>query len=148
MDAVEATTPDVVRGARMKAWLWTYAAALLTIGLLDAFWLGFVARDFYRTEMASVAAPEVRYLPALLFYLLYPVGLLALAFWPAPPDLGTAVLRAALVGLVAYATYDLTNLATLEQWSWRLAAVDVAWGTLLSAAAGASAYTVWRRVVG
>jgi uncharacterized membrane protein len=70
----------------MKPWLWAYAAALLAIGVLDALWLGVVARDFHRTELASIAAPEVRKLPALLFYLLYPVVLLALAFMPAPTD--------------------------------------------------------------
>jgi uncharacterized membrane protein len=130
----------------MKAWLWAYGAALLAIGVLDALWLGFVARDFYRTEMASVAAPEVRRLPALAFYLLYPAGLLALTLSPAPSDFWSAVGRAALVGALCYATYDLTNLATLRQWSWRLAAADVAWGTFLSAAAGACAYVAWRRL--
>jgi uncharacterized membrane protein len=132
----------------MKSWLWAYGAALLAIGVLDALWLGYIARDFYRTEMASVAAPEVRRLPALAFYLLYPAGLLALVLWPAPPDFWSAVGRAALVGALCYATYDLTNLATLRQWSWRLAATDIAWGTLLSAAAGASAYAAWRRTAG
>lgn len=83
----------------MKYWLWAYAAALLTIGVLDALWLGVVA-------------------------------------------------RAALVGLVCYATYDLTNLATLDQWSWRLAGLDVAWGTLLSAAAGTTASLVAQRLSG
>ena len=130
----------------MSDWIWAYAAALLTIGLLDAFWLGFVARDFYRTEMASAAAPRTRALPALLFYLLYPMVLLALAMWPAPFDFWTTVGRSALVGVASYATYDLTNLASLKQWSWRLAAADMAWGTLLSAAAGGCAYIAWRRL--
>jgi uncharacterized membrane protein len=132
----------------MKAWAWAYAAALLAIGVLDAFWLGFVARDFYRTEMASLAAPEVRVLPALMFYLLYPVALLALALVPAPVDWTQAALRAALVGLACYGTYDLTNLATLRQWSWTLAAVDMAWGTALSAAAGVAAFFAWQRATG
>lgn len=132
----------------IKPWIGGYLAALLAIGVLDALWLGFVARDFYRTEMASVAASEVRKLPAALFYLLYPAGLLALAFWPAPGGTLEAVGRAALVGLVCYGTYDLTNLATLRGWSGRLAAVDVAWGVCVSAAAGAAAWFVWRRLAG
>jgi uncharacterized membrane protein len=132
----------------MKAWAWAYIAALLAIGVLDALWLGFIARDFYRTEMASLAAPEVRVVPAVLFYLLYPVALLALALVPAPADWTQAALCAALVGLACYGTYDLTNLATLRQWSWTLAAVDMAWGTALSAAAGVAAFFAWQRASG
>jgi uncharacterized membrane protein len=128
----------------MKAWTGAYLAALLAIGVLDAIWLGFVARDFYRTEMASLAAPEVRRLPAALFYLLYPAALLALAMAPAPADWTQVAWRSALVGLACYGTYDLTNLATLRQWSWSLALVDMAWGTLLSAAAGVTASFAWR----
>jgi uncharacterized membrane protein len=129
----------------MKAWLWAYAAALLVIGVLDGLWLGFVARDFYRNQMASIAAPEVRLVPAALFYFLYPAALLALALVPAPADGAHAAARAALVGLACYGTYELTNLATLRQWSWQLAAVDMAWGTALSAAAGVAAFLAWQR---
>jgi uncharacterized membrane protein len=127
-----------------KPWIGAWLAALLAIGVLDALWLGFVARDFYRTEMAGVAASAVRRLPAVLFYLLYPAGLLALVLWPAPPTLWEAVVRATLVGLVAYGTYDLTNWATLREWSARLAATDIAWGCLVSAAAGAAGWSAWR----
>ena len=131
----------------MKAWFWAYGAALLAIGVLDALWLGFVARDFYRTEMASMAAPEVRRLPALAFYLLYPAGLLALTLSPAPSDFWSAVgPRRAGRARCATPPTTSTNLATLRQWSWRLAAADVAWGTFLSAAAGACAYVAWRRL--
>lgn len=130
----------------MAAWAWAYAAALLVVGVLDALWLGLLAKDFYRSEMAAVAAADVRWLPALLFYLLYPVGLMALALVPAPETLPGAVLRAGLVGLVAYGTYDLTNMATLKQWSWGLALTDTVWGTFLSAAAGGAAYWVLKRM--
>ena len=127
-------------------WAWAYGAALLVIGALDALWLGVLAKDFYRSEMAAVAAPNVRLLPAALFYLAYPAGLMALALVPAPGSLPGAVLRAALVGLVAYATYDLTNMATLKQWSWGLALTDAVWGTFLSAAAGGAAYWTLKRL--
>ena len=134
----------------MRSWLWAYAATLLAVGVLDAIWLGLVARDFYRTEMASIALPEVRLLPAALalFYLLYPAALLALALVPVPDDWSDAAGRAALVGLVSYGMYDLTNLATLRPWSARLAAVDISWGTTLSAIAGAAGFLAWERVPG
>jgi uncharacterized membrane protein len=129
----------------MMRWALAYGAALLALGVLDGLWLGFIARDFYRQEMGALMADEVRKLPALLFYLLYPVGVLALALHPMPADWKGALARGALVGAVAYATYDLTNLATLKQWSWRLAATDVAWGTFISACVAVVAFLVLNR---
>jgi uncharacterized membrane protein len=122
--------------------LLTYAAALLVIGVLDALWLGWLARDFYQREMGALMLPELKKLPAALFYLGYPLGLLALALTPHPGTLANAVLRSALLGLIAYGAYDLTNLATLKGWSPRLAMVDMAWGMVLSAVAGAVAWAV------
>lgn len=117
-----------------------YLAALLVLGVLDALWLGWLARDFYRREFGDLMAEQVRWLPAALFYLLYPAGLVALVLWPLPSGWGVAVARSALVGLLAYGVYDLTNMATLRHWGWGLAAVDMAWGTVVSAAAGAAAW--------
>ncbi len=129
----------------MTRWIWTYGAALLTVAALDGVWLGFVARNFYQREMAAVAADSFRVLPAVLFYLGYPAGVLALALHPLPDTLGTAVLRAALLGLLVYGTYDLTNMVTLKAWSLQLALVDVAWGTFITAVVGAVAYSVLQR---
>lgn len=129
----------------MTRWIWTYAAALLTLAAMDGIWLGFVARNFYQREMVAVAAESFRAVPAVLFYLGYPAGLLALALHPQPATLLEAVWRAALVGLLAYATYDLSNMATLKQWSVQLALVDVVWGVCLSAVIGGVAYSVLRR---
>ena len=125
--------------------LWAYGAALLMMGALDGAWLGFVARDFYAQRMAGHQAESVKLLPALLFYLAYPAGLVTLALMPLPESMMAAVLRSALLGLIAYGVYDMTNLATLRDWSVRLALVDLAWGTCASAAAGAAAYWVLRR---
>jgi uncharacterized membrane protein len=122
-----------------------YVAALLVLGVLDALWLGWVARDFYRGEMGSLMAEQVRWAPALLFYLAYPAAVIALALMPAPPTIGLALARSALVGLVAYGVYDLTNMATLRHWSLQLALVDVAWGTAVSACAGGAAWWAMAR---
>ena len=127
-------------------WGLAYAAALLALGVLDGVWLGFVERDFYRQEIGAQMVEQVRKIPAVAFYLLYPVGLLALVLHPMPADWKGAMARGALVGVVAYATYDLTNLATLKQWSWRLAAVDVAWGTFISACTALAAFIVLNRL--
>lgn len=128
----------------MKTWLAGYAAALLVVGVLDALWLGFIARDFYKRELGALMTDNVRLLPAAVFYLGYPAGLVALALNPLPASIGDAVLRSALLGLVAYGVYDMTNLATLRNWSVKLSLADMAWGTVVAAAAGAAAWSAMR----
>ena len=129
----------------MSDFLKAYLAAVLVVGLLDALWLGWLARDFYRDAIGAQMVEQVRWVPALLFYVGFPAALVALAVYPAGQPLAMQVARAALVGLVAYGVYDLTNLATLRHWPLRLALADTAWGTLVSTAAGAAAAWVARR---
>lgn len=124
----------------MKAWFAGYWVVLLVVGVLDAIWLGVVARDFYRRELGDLMVDSVRALPAAVFYLGYPAGLLTLALTPTPPSLGEAVFRSAVLGLVVYGVYDMTNLATLRGWTWKLALADMAWGTVVAAVAGAAAW--------
>lgn len=121
-----------------------YAAALLVIGVLDALWLGWLARGFYQREIGHLLLARFNTVPALLFYLGYPACLVLLALTPRPDTLALALGRAALLGLLAYGTYELTNLATLKGWSLRLSLVDMAWGTLVTAAAGAAAWLAMR----
>lgn len=122
------------------ALLIAYFASLLAIGLLDALWLGWLARDFYQREIGALMRADILKLPALLFYLGYPAGLLLLALQPRPEHLGEALARCALMGLVAYGTYDLTNLATLKGWPLKLVLVDMAWGVTVSVAGGAAGW--------
>jgi uncharacterized membrane protein len=122
-----------------------YSVAFIIMALLDALWLGVVARDFYRQEIGELMAAEVNKLPAALFYVGYPAGLVMLALHPAPDSVAMAAWRSALVGLVAYGTYDLTNLATLRHWSVTMAIADIAWGTLASALAGTAAFYAMKR---
>lgn len=124
----------------LKAWL----AALVAIGIMDAIWLGWLAKDFYRNALGPLMRPEVAVVPAALFYLAYPIGLIVLALQPVPDSWTQALLRSALVGLVAYGAYDLTNLATLQGFTARLAMVDIAWGAVVSVVGGAAAYAVLR----
>lgn len=127
------------------AWIAAYLAALLCLGLLDALWLGWIAREAYARELGPLLRPDILKLPAAVFYFGYPAGLLALALSPRPEGLGEALLRCAVYGLVAYGTYEMTNLATLKGWPHRLALLDWAWGTAATTAAGALAWWVLRR---
>ena len=125
----------------IATYAWGYGAALITVGVLDGLWLGVIAREFYRSQMVAVAAQSFNLVPAALFYFLYPLGVLFLALSPPAHGWQQALGRSALLGLVAYGVYDLTNLATLKVWPAKLALVDVSWGTFITAMAGLAAYS-------
>ncbi|APW48561.1 hypothetical protein RA876_18275 [Rhodoferax antarcticus] len=124
----------------MATYAWGYGGALITVGLLDGLWLGVIAREFYRSQMVAVAAENFNMVPALLFYFLYPLGVLFVALTPPAQGWAQALGRSALLGLVAYGVYDLTNMATLKAWPAKLALVDASWGTFITAMAGLAAY--------
>ena len=119
-----------------------YGVAFLALCVIDGIWLGVVAKDFYRTALGPLMATQVNWWAAAAFYLLYPIGLIIFVIRPALDDsaLATALVRGALFGLFAYATYDLTNLATLRDFPTKVALVDMAWGALVSALACAAAF--------
>jgi uncharacterized membrane protein len=129
----------------MSAVWYGYGAALVVMGVLDALWLGVIARDLYRREIGELMAAQVRVVPAALFYFGYPAGLVALALQPMPDGIWMAAWRSALLGVVAYGTYDLTNMATLRQWSVTLTLADIAWGAFASALAGTAAFAAMQR---
>ena len=118
-----------------------YALTLLTFLACDAVWLGVVAKGLYRRELGHLLAPEVRWWAALVFYLIYVVGVLVLVVLPGRGgSLATVAALGALFGFVAYATYDLTNLATLREWPLLVTAVDLVWGAVLTAATAAAGW--------
>lgn len=128
----------------MNATFAAYAATLLVMLLLDGLWLGLIARPLYQQGIGHLMADRPNLLAAGVFYALYPVGLVVFALLPnaADPAWRATLLAAALFGLLAYATYDLSNLATLRQWPLGLSVIDIAWGTAastLAAAAGKAA---------
>jgi len=120
-----------------------YVAALLTLLFVDMAWLGIMAPRFYRPTLGDIAISGVNFPPAIVFYAVYPIGLLIFAIIPAlkSGSITTAVVSGALFGFFTYATYDLTNHATLRNWTLQLTLVDVAWGTILAAIT--SAVTFW-----
>lgn len=121
----------------MTRMLLAYAGTLVTFCVLDFAWLGLFAKDYYQSQLGALLLPRPQWGAAALFYLAYPAGVVLFAVTPAL-DTGGLVRAAALgavLGAFAYATYDLTNLATLKGWSAGVAAIDIAWGTLVTAAA-------------
>jgi len=124
-----------------------YVAVLAGILVLDAVWLGLVARQFYADQLGSLIAPQVQWWAAGLFYLLFAGGVVFFAVAPhgaaAPP--GRAFGRGAFFGLVAYATYDLTSQAMIRDWPLLVTVVDLGWGAALTGAVSAIGAWAWRR---
>jgi uncharacterized membrane protein len=112
-----------------------YLAAFAAFFAIDMIWLGVVARGFYRHQLGFLLREQPNWWAAVAFYLLFLVGLLVFAIVPGlqATSLRKAVLMGAFFGLVTYATYDLTNLATVKNWPWAVTAVDMLWGAVLSA---------------
>jgi uncharacterized membrane protein len=118
-----------------------YLLALLAFLALDACWLSLMGPWLYRPQLGGIMATSVDWMAAALFYPLYLVGLLTFAIAPALEAGGAraAAMRGAIFGLVAYATYDLTNQATLRGWPWSVTLADLAWGTVASSMAASAA---------
>jgi len=116
----------------LKRYIILYLSTLITMATLDCFWLACIARDFYQNRIGALL--EFHPVPAIVFYLIYTAGIIVFVSgrniavkWQIVPVYG------ALFGFFAYATYDLTNMATLRGWSWQIVIIDVAWGTFNTA---------------
>ena len=123
--------------------LWqTYGVSLAAFLALDFLWLGVIARGFYRDQLGPLLTPDVRWGAAMLFYLIFVAGVLVFAVLPAVDrgSLSRAVLLGGFLGVVTYAAYDLTNLATLRDFPVTMAAVDMVWGGVLTATVAAVGY--------
>ena len=113
-----------------------YLVSLAAFFVIDMLWLGLVARSFYQHYLGFLMTPSPNWFVVFCFYLLFIVGLMVFVIVPGlkTNSLKDTVLRAALFGLITYATYDLTNLATLKDWPVLVSIVDMLWGTFLSVA--------------
>lgn len=111
-------------------------------------WLGVVAREFYRSRLGELL--QVHWPAAVIFYLIYLVGVTFFATYPAvlKESVQTALLLGALFGFFTYATYDLTNLATLKGWPLSIVFVDILWGTVLGAVVSAATYWLYSLIFG
>jgi uncharacterized membrane protein len=128
----------------------TYLAILLPFGMLDAVWLSLMGPRLYRPTLGDILLTNVNLPAAIAFYLIYPIGILVFATLPAlkAGSVGPALMYGALFGLLAYATYDLTNQATLRNWTLQLTLADMAWGAVASGLAGAASFYITRTVGG
>ncbi|HQV68235.1 MAG TPA: DUF2177 family protein [Thermoflexales bacterium] len=125
-----------------------YLIAFVAFLAIDGVWLTFVAQGVYKQYLGYLMSPTPNLLAAGIFYLLFIVGLLVFVILPGLKEgsLGNTLLRGALFGLVSYATYDLTNLATVKDWPIAITVIDLIWGTVLSAAVSFVTFTLGRRI--
>ncbi len=114
------------------------------MGILDAFWLSVVANKFYKANIGPLLLEKPNMTAAIIFYVIYVIGVVVFAISPAE-NWKQAVGLGALFGFVAYATYDLTNLATLKGFPTKVVIVDMLWGTLLTATVAGVAYWLLNR---
>lgn len=124
-----------------------FAAAAAVFLLLDAAWLTTMASRLYRPALGHILRPDFDLLAAAAFYAIYLVGVLVFVVLPAT---GTraALARGALFGFVCYATYDLTNQATVVGWPWHVTLADLGWGAFVTAASAAAGHLAARSLRG
>lgn len=112
-----------------------YIATAVVFLIIDYIWLGHVMKDYFSTQLSHLMADEVNFGIAALFYLFYAAGIVFLCIMPAL-DQGAwtkALINGAVLGFLAYGTYDITNMATLKGWPATLSLIDISWGTALTA---------------
>ena len=126
----------------MKNKLIAYAGALLFLIAADGLWLGLLMPLHYQAWIGPLMREQPLLLPAAAFYLFYPVGVVVFAVLPALEQRSwqRSAILGALLGLLAYGTYDLSNLATLKGWPWQLTLVDMLWGACMTSAAASTAF--------
>lgn len=136
-------------------WIIAYIAAAVSFGVLDAIWLRWAGPNFYRPNLGELLADNFRIAPALVFYTAYIAGILWFAVRPGlsggisggiSGSLGTAAINGALLGALCYATYDLTNQATLKVWPVHITVVDIIWGAFATCIAATFAAFIAQKV--
>lgn len=121
-----------------------YITSFLVFLGIDAIWLTLVAKDFYKNQIGHLMASNPNLISALIFYLLFIIGIVYFVVSPAleKRNFMQLLLSASLFGLITYATYDLTNLATLKNWPILVTIIDLIWGTFLSTAVSVITYLI------
>jgi uncharacterized membrane protein len=126
-----------------------FLIALAAFTAIDMAWLVLVAKNFYSKQIGFLMKPEINWTAAIIFYLLFIAGLVTFVISPAvlKHSWVNALLFGALFGLITYATYDLTNLATMKDWPILVTIVDLAWGMVLSASVSLVTYLIYTKIV-
>jgi len=122
----------------------SYLLSFSVFLLIDFIWLGFIAKEMYKKQIGHLMTDQVNWIAAVVFYLLYVIGIFIFVIMPAVDknSWSSALLMGALFGLFTYATYDLTNLATLKGWPIKLVFIDIIWGMVLTSSVGMAGFYI------
>lgn len=122
----------------------SYLLTTVVFFAIDMAWLGFIAKNLYRKYLGSFLSDTVNWTAAIIFYLLFIIGIFYFAILPAVEknSLLKAILSGALFGFFTYATYDLTNLATLKNWPLPIVFIDIIWGAVLTGLVSTAGYFI------
>jgi uncharacterized membrane protein len=128
----------------------TYAISVAIFLLMDMVWLGVIAKDVYKKYMGNLMLAVPNWTAALVFYLLFVVGLVIFVIQPAlkSHSWSYALLYGAMFGFFTYMTFDLTGLAVLKGWSWQIALIDTVWGIVLSGSVSTLSYLICSKYLG
>ncbi len=126
-----------------------YLLTLPIYFVIDMLWIGIIAKSFYAKQIGYLMRPDINWGAAITFYLLFIIGIVLFVVEPALEKSSWihALLFGALLGLVSYSAYDLTNLATIKDWSLLMTVVDMAWGTILSSSVSVIVYFIAKNLV-
>jgi uncharacterized membrane protein len=126
-----------------------YVVTVPVFFAIDLLWLGIVAKNIYRDNLGELLSPAVNWTAAITFYLIFIAGILIFAVVPAlrRESLTWAVIYGGLFGFFTYATYDLTNLATLRGWPLKVVFIDIAWGIVLCSAVASVSFWAGRKLL-
>lgn len=129
--------------------LLAYLGTTLVFFAIDLIWLGVIAKGLYQRELGNFLSPQVNWTAAIVFYLLFIIGIFIFCIIPAAEQ--TSIWKALILGMLfggfTYATYDLTNLATLKDWPSKIVFIDIAWGMILTGSVSTAGYAIvqWLR---
>lgn len=129
-------------------WICVYVMTMVVFFILDILWLGVIAKNFYQDQLGALFKENVNWAAAALFYSIFILGMVVFVIYPAlkAESIKQGLILGMFFGLVTYATYDLTNLATLKNWPLKMVIVDLCWGTFMGGAVSASICAIVRRI--
>lgn len=129
--------------------LLAYLGTTLVFFAIDLIWLGVIAKGLYQRELGNFLSPQVNWTAAIVFYLLFIIGIFIFCIIPAAEQtsIWKALILGMLFGVFTYATYDLTNLATLKDWPLKIVFIDIVWGMILTGSVSTAGYAIvqWLR---
>ena len=128
---------------------YSYLIATVIFFAIDMVWLGLIAKNLYKAKLGFILSDQVNWMAAIIFYLLYIGGILYFALIPAFKDASwqTALINGAILGMLCYATYDLTNMATIAKWPLSIVFIDIAWGIVLTGGVSVLSYLVIEKLL-